>query len=80
MSLSPCYLRLEELLLLAVQSVCSLYQSCALPVQRCLLGLLKLGTVDAVAAWLKQDLQQEHQEALSDKERKDIVADLDQVV
>ena len=65
---------------MAVQSVCSLYQSCALPVQRCLLGLLKLGTVDAVAAWLKQDLQQEHQEALSDKERKDIVADLDQVV
>lgn len=65
---------------MAVQSVCCLYQSCALPVQRCLLGLLKLGTVDAVAAWLKQDLQQEHQEALSDKERKDIVADLDQVV
>ena len=65
---------------MAVQSVCCLYQSCALPVQRCLLGLLELGTVDAVAAWLKQDLQQEHQEALSDKERKDIVADLDQVV
>ena len=80
MSLSPCYIRLEKLLLLAVQSVSCLYQSCALPVQRCLLGLFELGPIDAVAAWLKQDLQQEHQEALSDKQRKDIVADLDQVV